>query len=185
MPPSRTRKPRPPLRPASLDELALSYVGRFATTRSKLRSYLARKLRERGWEGGSPPDVEAIAERFAATGLIDDTAFALAKAQSLGRRGYGRRRLTAALRVAGVEEEDSEAAYGEADRGAVAAALRFAQRRRLGPYAATSPQTPRDREKQVAAMVRAGHPLGLALAISRLEPGSEPDVEELGQHTRQ
>ena len=185
MPPSRPRKPRPPLRPASLDELALSYVGRFATTRAKLRSYLARKLRERGWEGGSPPDLDAIAERFAASGLIDDNAFALAKAQSLGRRGYGRRRLAAVLRVAGVEEEDSEAAYGEADRGAVAAALRFAERKRFGPFAAAAPQSPRDREKQVAAMVRAGHPLGLALAILRLDPGTDPDLEELEAHTRQ
>jgi len=185
MPPSRPRKPRPPLKPASLDELALSYVGRFATTRAKLRSYLSRKLRERGWEGGSSPDVDAIAERFAASGLIDDNAFALAKAQSLSRRGYGRRRLAAALRVAGVEKEDSEAAYGEAERGAVAAALRFAERRRLGPYAAAAPATPREREKQVAAMVRAGHPLGLVLAILRLEPGTRPDTDELESHTRQ
>jgi len=129
--------------------------------------------------------VDAIAERFAASGLIDDNAFALAKAQSLSRRGYGRRRLAAALRVAGVEKEDSEAAYGEAERGAVAAALRFAERRRLGPYAAAAPATPREREKQVAAMVRAGHPLDLALAILRLEPGTQPDTDELKSHTRQ
>ena len=29
--------------------MALAYVGRYATTRAKLASYLGRKLRERGW----------------------------------------------------------------------------------------------------------------------------------------
>ena len=69
----------PPLDESRLNELALRYVGRFATTRAKLRSYLARKLRERGWGGEREPDVAAIAERFAAQGYIDDSSYALAK----------------------------------------------------------------------------------------------------------
>ena len=47
----KPRKPRPPLNAAKLEELALGYVGRFATSRAKLLSYLKRKLRERGWDG--------------------------------------------------------------------------------------------------------------------------------------
>ncbi|HEX6741396.1 MAG TPA: RecX family transcriptional regulator, partial [Sphingomicrobium sp.] len=59
---SRSRRPPAPLDEQRLDELALRYVGRFATTRAKLRSYLERKLRERGWKGNRPADAEAIAE---------------------------------------------------------------------------------------------------------------------------
>ena len=60
----RQRRPRPPLSAEKLNELALAYVGRFATTRARLRTYLRRKVRERGWDDGSPPDFEAIAERL-------------------------------------------------------------------------------------------------------------------------
>jgi regulatory protein len=58
----------PPLDEGRLNELALRYVGRFATTRAKLRSYLGRKLRERGWDGTREPEIAANAERFAAQG---------------------------------------------------------------------------------------------------------------------
>lgn len=172
MPRTRVRKPRPPLDPSSLDELALAYVGRFATTRAKLRAYLHRKLRERGWQdAGSGADVDGLVERFARSGLVDDEAFALAKAQTLARRGYGVNRVGAALRAAGVEEDDREGAMREAGEGAFAAAMRFAERRRFGPFAAERITDLRQREKQLAAMVRAGHPLGLALTILKLEPG--------------
>ena len=61
---SPQRKPRPPLNGETLNELALAYVGRFATTRAKLRSYLTRKVRERGWYDGPAVDLEVLAERF-------------------------------------------------------------------------------------------------------------------------
>src|SRR3989337_2369116 len=102
----RQRRPRPPLSAAKLDELALAYVGRFATTRAKLRSYLERKVRERGWDGERPPHFDAVAERLAALGYIDDAAFALSKSRGLTGRGYGARRVEQALRGAGVEDAD-------------------------------------------------------------------------------
>ena len=176
----RPRKPRPPLTPATLDELALHYVGRFATTRSKVSSSLARKLRERGWDGaGRDPEVASLVERFARSGMVDDGAFALAKSQSLTRRGYGTRRVGAALYQAGVGEEDRDEAMRHSRREAVSAALRFAERKRLGPFAAQAPVDRRERDKAVAAMVRAGHGFPLALAILRLAPGDEPDLDSL------
>ena len=63
---SGSSKPRPPLDRKGLEELALRYVGKYATTRAKLTSYLARKLRERGWSHSAEPDLEAIANRFSA-----------------------------------------------------------------------------------------------------------------------
>jgi len=179
MAPVRTRRERPPLDRKKLEELALRYVERFATTRAKLRDYLRRKLRERGWKGESEPDLEAIGERFAELGYVDDAAYALSKAQSLAGRGYGKRRLVQKLRVAGVEEGDAEAARAHADDEAVSSALRFAERRRLGPFALTAARDPRDREKALAAMVRAGHGFDLAKAIVALAPGSEIDLDQL------
>jgi regulatory protein len=176
-------KPAPPLNPAKLDELALAYVGRYATSRAKLRSYLARKLRERGWDGAREPEIEQLAERFAELGYIDDSAFALARAEALAARGYGKRRLTEKLWLAGIGEEDSGAARGHADAQALAAALRFAERRRIGPFGSAAPD-PKQRDKAISAMIRAGHSFALAREIASLPPGVPVDIDELSERFR-
>lgn len=178
------RKPRrapPPLNEAKLQELALAYVGRFATTRAKLGAYLSRKVRERGWSGEREPDLAALANRFAERGYVDDAAYALSKAQGLTARGYGQRRVVEKLRIAGVEEADAGAARDHARQEAVAAALRFAERRRIGPFARERLAERSEREKAIGAMVRAGHAFGLARAIVEMEPGTAIDVDDLAE----
>lgn len=160
----------------------MRYVGRYATTRAKLRAYLVRKLRERGWSGEREPDLDRIAERFSELGYVNDSAYALAKSQALSSRGYGKRRLNEKLRLAGVGEEDGAAALQHADSRAVEAALRFAARRRIGPFASSLPD-PRQREKAIGAMIRAGHSFGLARAIAGLAPGADIDPEQLNQQS--
>jgi regulatory protein len=177
------RKPAPALNPEKLQQLALRYVGRYSTSRSKLRAYLARKVRERGWDSSGEPPVAQIAERFAELGYVDDASFALTKAQSLSGRGYGKRRLIEKLRIAGIDEEDSGGARRHADAEAVSAALRFAERRRIGPYASEMAD-PRERDKAIAAMIRAGHSFGLAKAIAAMPPGAQIDVDELSERFR-
>jgi len=175
----KARRTPPPLNEAKLTELALRYVGRFATTRAKLCAYLERKLRERGWEGARAPDPAGIAVRFADQGYIDDAGFALAKSRSLTGRGYGKRRVDQALRVAGIEEDDGLAALELADDEAVESALRFAERKRLGPFATNRLDDPRDRYRAIGAMVRAGHGFALSNAIVALGPGEPIDRDEL------
>ena len=168
----KPRKPRPPLTEEALAELALAYVGRFATTRAKLAAYLGRKLRERGWSGQRSPDLEGLVERFAASGYVNDSAYAVAKSRSLSARGYGAGRLRQSLRAAGVEESDAAAARKLAESEAFEAALRFARRRRIGPFAAAKVDRS-GREKAIAAMIRAGHSFELARTIVDLDPGAE------------
>ena len=168
------------LNDSSLQELALRYVGKYATTRAKLRTYLSRKVRERGWQGTSAPDVDALAERFAELGYIDDAAYALSRSRSLAGRGYGKRRLSDKLRLDGVSESDGTAAHELADREAVAAALRYAERRKIGPFASLAADS-QLRQKWVGALVRAGHPFGMAQAIARMAPGTDVDLDELNE----
>jgi regulatory protein len=171
------RSPRP-LNPAKLEEMALSYVGRFATSRAKLTSYLRRKLRERGWDGQSDPAPDALAERLAGLGYVDDRAFAVAKARSLTGRGYGERRVRQALTIAGIGEEEGAPALELAGAEAAEAALRFARRRSIGPYAGERAD-PKQRERMLASMIRAGHRFGIARAIIDMAPGETPDLESL------
>lgn len=155
----RERRPRP-LDAARLDELALAYVARFATSAGKLSAYLARKLRERGWEGDRGPDPAAIVERMIRAGYVDDAAYARSKQAGLLRRGYGERRVDQALRAAGIGEdlrEDLRASEAERRR----AALAMARKRGFGPFGREG-LDPARRDKQIAAMLRAGHPLECA-----------------------
>jgi regulatory protein len=95
--PPRSPVQRPPLDAEALERCALHYAGRYATTRAKLAAYLERKLRRHGWAGDEDPAVDRLVEQMAGLGYVDDRAFASARAASLGRRGYGERRIGQAI----------------------------------------------------------------------------------------
>ena len=157
-----------PLDPRKLDELALAYAARFATSAGKLGSYLKRKIATRGWvetEDSAPPDIDGVVERMVQAGYVDDEAFARARGSGLLRRGYGARRIDETLRAAGVAEDvRGEARGSEHERRE--AALTMARKRGFGPFDrsahAGARLEPARREKQLAAMLRAGHPLASA-----------------------
>ncbi len=157
---TQTRRNPRPLDAPRLEELALAYVARFATSAAKLEGYLRRKLRERGWDGEGAAPVAEIVARFVAAGYIDDAVFARARTGSLLRRGYGVRRIGQALDAAGIAEDvraEVRAAPAEQRR----AALALARKRRIGPFGPDGADRA-VREKQLAAMLRAGHPLDSA-----------------------
>lgn len=168
----KRRNPQP-LTPARLEELALAYVARFATTQAKLSAYLRRKLQERGWEGEGSPAVDALVGRYTELGYVDDAAWARMKAGSLLQRGYGARRVGEALGQAGIEE-DLRADMRPPEIEQRRAALVLARRRRFGPFALQPPDRPA-REKQIAAMLRAGHPLDIA---RRIVDATDPQAAE-------
>lgn len=160
----REKRPPKPLDEQGLKDLALHYLGRFATTRARLVQYLRRKLRERGWAGEHPPDCEAIADRCAELGYVDDAAFAEMKSGALLRRGFGPRRVEQALVAAGVGEAD-RVPLREAGRDQAAnSAIAFARRKRIGPFADQGADPDR-RRKQLQAFIRAGHDFALARTL--------------------
>ena len=163
---------RKPLDRPQLRDMALAYVGRYATTQAKLASYLGRKLRERGWadtETSEALAVEAIVAAMVANHFVDDRAYADMKAQGMSRRGYGPRRVQLALSAAGIEAEDMDDALEGARQDQEAAALAFAKRRRIGPFSREAADQ-KQREKAFAAMLRAGHDYAVARRILDLPP---------------
>ena len=166
----RQRRAPSPLNAERLEALALHYVGRYATSRRKLTDYLKRKIAARGWEGDAEAPVAAIVDRLATLKYVDDAAFAASRAGALGRRGYGLRRVTQALRAAGIEEDDAAPARAMAGEEALNAALSFARRKRIGPYR-TEQADPELRRRQLGAMLRAGHDIILVRRIVTAAPG--------------
>lgn len=174
-PSDRTRRP---LDAARLDELALAYVARFATSKAKLARYLDRKIREAEWVDAS--DVvtacDAIVAKMERLGFVDDRQYAVMRGAAMTRRGLGVRRVKAQLWVDGIAADDADEAVETAASAAIGAALGYARRRRFGPFAAALIDDRAQRERQVAAFIRAGHSLALARRILAIAPG---DAEAL------
>lgn len=176
MRPRPQKSPPKPLVEATLEALAISYVGRFATSRGRLAAYLARKLRERGWDGAGQPPVERITEKLVGLGYVDDRAYAEMKSGAMQRRGLGQRRIAQTLRHDGIDEDLSEkAAPNAAERWD--AAERLARRKRIGPFA-TAQADRALREKQIATFLRAGHDLQTARRWTESAPGELPERPE-------
>jgi len=166
----KERRPPTPLDPARLEQLALAYTARFATSAAKLEDYLARKLRAAGWADEDAPEagqevIAALVARFVGVGYVDDAGFAEAKAGSMLRRGLGARRISGALSQAGIAE-DIRADVAPDAGAARRSALIFARKRRFGPFGAEPPDRARA-EKQLAAMLRAGHSMTQSRALIR------------------
>ena len=93
----------------------------------------------------------------------------------MARRGYGARRVKQALHHAEIGAEEVASAIEALP--AVDAALEFARRRRMGPFAAATAER-QERERQIAALTRAGHEYALARAIVEAPPDANFDQED-------
>lgn len=113
--------------------------------------------------------VRALLARLQRSGILDDSRYAEGKAQSLRRRGGSARSIRAALAAKGVAKDAVETALSAADDGSMAddadlaAARRFARRRRLGPWRMKDRAA--HRLKDMAAMGRAGFGYDVARRI--------------------
>ena len=150
-----------PLNSTKLRALALHYVGKYATSRKKLKQYLDRKIRERGWDDSNPPNVEVLVMEFASRSYVDDSVFAASKARSLLNRGYGPKRLEQEIYVGGIESEDQTEALAILRDNQWQAADNFARKKHIGPYA-KKPATSEQKQKQLGAFLRAGHDMKIA-----------------------
>jgi regulatory protein len=170
-----------PITPASLERAALSYLERYGASAEMLRRVLKRRVETRCRLRGEAPEdfselVEAVVARALGAGLVDDAAFAAAKVRSLRRRGGSARAIGAKLAAKGVDRAIVGAALSEDEDGSEdAAAYAYARRRRLGPYRAPAARAAA-RERDLAALARAGFALSLALRVIDTDP--EDDLTE-------
>ncbi len=153
---------------------------RHAAPSAHLGRVLQRRLDRAAARGDTveagPEDIEAVLTELARLGLLDDAAWAEARARSLRRRGASARDVAARLSHKGAAREDVERVLGEEDAGAeLRAAEALARRRRLGPWRAPAEREER-RRKDLAAMARAGYRLDIARRVIDADapPGEEP-----------
>ena len=167
----------------SLENAALWYLTRFATSGTNLARVLARRVDRSARHHGTDREegMEFIARliaRYRRSGLLDDRAYAIARAKTLNWRGKPVKAITFMLRAKGVTNEDiDEALLALEDQGGdpdMGAAARYARRRRLGPFRA-APEREEHRQRDLAALARAGFGYDVARRIIGAE--SPGDVE--------
>ena len=156
-----------------LDNVARWYVDRYGGTADSLRRTLMRRVMRSARAYGTDLDegralADAIVERFAAAGVVDDAAYARVKGAALRRGGASAQQVTAKLRAKGVDGKTVAAALSaiDADEGNadLRAAVRAAQRRRLGPYRDPEKRAER-RYRDLAALARRGFALDIARTV--------------------
>ncbi|MDE2164760.1 MAG: RecX family transcriptional regulator [Alphaproteobacteria bacterium] len=166
-----------------IENVALHYLSRYASSSGNLRRVLMRRVERAAAAHDDDPAagaelVDALIARFLRSGLIDDRAYAAQKAASLRRRGTSRFGIRGKLRQKGVgadlvNETVAQLDGGGSDAGEFAAACALVLRRRLGPCRSAG-QRAAMRQKDLATLARAG--FGLAVAHRAL---SAPDSATL------
>ncbi len=193
----RNADPGPPPSRDVLHEAALAYLARSSATAATLGRVLDRKVST--WArkaaraardpeavaadvSGCKESIDAIIARFREVGLVDDAKYAESRARSLSRAGRSRRAISAHLAAKGVDAEITRQALPNDASVELAAALAFARKRRIGPYAREANVEREAKQKAIAAMARAGFDYRTCERALRMD--REEADERLHEHLR-
>ena len=164
------RERRPPRRITAdyLQRAAMHYLERYSAPAAQLRRVLARKVvmscRHYGLEPAAFDGMlDEVVARCVASGLVDDQRFAEARAATLRRRGRSSRAVAASLAAKGVARDLVAEASESSAEDELAAAMKTARRKRLGPWSRGDRAA--SRQKDLAALARAGFPMTVARAV--------------------
>ncbi|MEK9903942.1 MAG: RecX family transcriptional regulator [Rhodospirillales bacterium] len=150
---------------------ALAYLDRYGGPRARIQRTLERRARRKGLEDEAARQIiSAAMHELDQLNIMDDATFAAGKAAALRRRGASKRQALAKLAMSGIEPQLAAEALDELDSRSEddaerAAAIRYAQRRRLGPWRLDQQTRGERRERDIAALTRTGFSVGLSIAV--------------------
>lgn len=182
-----TTEERPPAERRLMNK-AVHYLGRYTASRQRLREVLKR-FALRKLESHDPTEVdralEVVITDCVRLGYVDDTAFALSRARGKRRAGRSALAIRRSLQEHAIDpqlvDEALQAADEDMSDGELAAALRHAARRRIGPYARRDVDDA-GRNRHLASFARAGFSLAIARQVMALEDADA--AEELAEELR-
>ena len=174
------KKPPKKISRTYLENAALYYLQRYATSAENLKRVMMRKVKKSCAFHQLPvedfaPLVDELVTRYISSGLIDDTVFARARVTSLRRQGLSKQAIMARLQAKGLSKSQIEAALRLVDEDQedpeMTAARACARRKKLGPWRKTPLTDPKSRQKELATMGRAG--FSYEIARRALEAGED------------
>jgi regulatory protein len=149
--------------PEGLERSALAYLERYDSSSGHLRRLLRRKIQISARVHGTDPAqgaeaVERLIARLTGLGLLDDARYARERVRSLRARGTSAAMIRARLRAKSLPTALIDAALMAEEvperSHELLAALRYARRRRLGPFRLENREARRARD--LAALGRQG-----------------------------
>lgn len=165
------KKPRK-VSPRYLENAALHYLKRYSATVGQLKRVLGRRVdRSLRAHGGDRAEalgwVDALAEKLIRNGFVNDQAYAEQKAHSLRASGRSTRVIAQKLRMKGVAPEvvEQKLAEATAEVSDDAAARIWARKKRLGPFRRDAQTRQENRQRDLAALARAGFSFATAKKI--------------------
>lgn len=177
----RERKQPRKISPRYLENAALHYLKRYASTTTQLRRVMSRRItRSLRVHGGDKEQalawLDALVEKLVRNGLMNDQAFAHSRATSLRAGGRSARVITQKLRQKGVGVELAAQSTREATStvSEEAAALIWARKKRLGPFSKDPAARAERRQKDLASLARAGFSYAVARKVIDSD-GSAPE----------
>lgn len=180
-PPAKRKTPRK-ITERYLENAALYYLQRYASSAANLRQVMHRKIdRSCRFHGDDPkafyPHVETLIQRYEKSGLLDDGVYARSKVASLRRQGLSKRAIEMRLKAKGLDQEHLDKAFEEIDENdenpELKAAIAYVRRKRLG-------RNPEREQKDLAALARVGFGYETArLALNYAYDGSEDGSHSL------
>ena len=166
-----------------LENAALYYLQRYATSVDNLRQVLTRKVNRSCTHHDVPPDefyplIEALLERYTASGLLNDKTYAEGRVGSLRRQGRSKQGILAKLRAKGLERGDIEEALERIDaetredqgmEAEFAAALKLARKKKIGTFN-LKPETDallrrKEQQRELALLARNGFSYDIAKRV--------------------
>lgn len=183
-PDSQTRPPSGEKIKKRLMNKALHYLARYASTRARLEDVLLRFAR-RKLELADPDLVRRliadVIDEAEQLGYINEAVFASQKVRAGRLAGRSGRALGQKLLQAGLTKEQIGAAITEQAAGQenaeLAAALVYARKRRLGPYASAPDRPdPNWQQREIARLARAGFSWDICQQVLGLEDRVSADI---------
>ncbi|MBD1545797.1 regulatory protein RecX [Roseibium aggregatum] len=152
-----------------LTRAAIHYLDRYSSSLENLRKVLTRKVKRAATANGRAPEefreiVDQVVEKCRRAGMVDDRTYAETKLAGLRRRGRSKRQIEATLASKGVDRDLIATVVDQDNTSDLEAAQTYARRRKLGPWR-TRGQREERREKDMAALCRAGYSYDIARKV--------------------
>ncbi len=158
---------------ASIENAALYYLGRYATSSENLRQVLERRIMRAAKHHDTNIDacsqlVGDLIKRYLENGILNDETYAQTQVASMNRRGKSLCAIRLCLRQKALQIDIIDKAVKllakEIGSPDLAAAITYARKRRLGPYRRKT-STPVILDKELAALARSGFSYPIALRV--------------------
>ena len=167
-----------------LTNKAFHYLGRYASTSSRLEIIL-RKFAQRKLDRAEPTLLDQIinevTESCVRLGYVDDEAFIRSQFRQGLRSGFSKRRILLKLAQRGISRDLAEAVIDEQTSSAadkkdseLAAALIYARKKSVGPYSRAE-HTSEDNQRHLARLARNGFAFDVAKQVMALPSSDAAD----------